>query len=97
MQENIEKKCKYNFSIPPLPYTMILSPLSGDEATFTKTASEIILPLEKKQYENSFTFHMFLDDLQITKTNYIIVLQSIIQKPNLFLQRKPSQIWKNNL
>ncbi|XP_059077054.1 uncharacterized protein LOC131876217 [Cryptomeria japonica] len=88
--------CRYNFPLPPVQKTMILEPLIEKNETIISIANNILSKLQTTNYNISFTFQMFLNELDITEDEYIIALRSTIHRPTLFLQRKPSETWNNS-
>ena len=88
--------CRFNFPIPPMPVTMILSPLEEDDDNF---ASAAIVYLDICAYLNSETFkdceldfEEFLSKLNLDFETYIYAFRSSLKQDKMFLKRKPKEV-----
>jgi hypothetical protein len=51
--------------------------------------------IKAKEHENSTNFENFLDEIDLTKSDYILAIQSTLKQTMVFLKQKPSHIWIN--
>lgn len=97
------KICRFNFPLPPMRQTIVLTPLE-DYDTFDnerqknikKHAEEIKDQLDRMKYGEDITFDEFLDKLGLTEETYIVAVRYTINHNTLFLKRLPSEIRINN-
>ena len=75
-KQNKKKSHIVFFPMPPKKSTKFLEPIGSLDDTLKENEKLLYSILEKKQYDNNYTFNQFLDKLHLTKTNYIIVIQN---------------------
>ena len=96
------KVCRFNFPLPPVPRTMILTPLENscfDEEMRDKikeNADKIKEVLDSMKYGENITFGDFLKKLQLTEESYILAVRHTLKRDTLFLKRAPSEIRINS-
>ena len=96
------KICRFNFPLPPMPFTMILEPLieswfEEEELKQIKQRSDDIKTLlDEMKYGENITFETFIEKLQFTEDQYIQAIQYSLKRPTLLLKRAPSEIRINN-
>ena len=90
------KICRFNLPLPPMPRTMILTPLESacfDEQIQIKQNAEKISEIpDGMKYGEDITFEDFLNKLQITEESYILAIRHTLKRNTLFLKRAPSEI-----
>ena len=85
-RRSTKRTCRYNFPVPPFPETMIFEPLVESSDTISTNATNIFSTLQKAKYDSSFTYDMFLNELQLTKYDYVKSIRSTLDRPTLFLK-----------
>ena len=96
------KICRFNFPLPPMPKTMILTPVENpcfDEEIQKKVkqnAEKIREVLDSMRYGEDITFEDFLNKLHLTKESYILAIRNTLKRDTLFLKRAPSEIRINS-
>ena len=96
------KICRFNFPLPPMPRTMILTPLDNccfDEMIQKKikeNAERIRDVLDNMKYGEDISFEDFLNKLQLTEECYILAIRHTIIRDTLFLKRAPAEIRINS-
>ncbi len=93
--------CRFNFPLPPMPRTMILTPLDieNDEEKLNaikKNTEKINEELNNMKYGEDITFKEFLKKLQLTEQSYILAIRHSLKRDTLFLKRTPLEIRINN-
>ncbi|XP_078383840.1 uncharacterized protein LOC144666317 [Oculina patagonica] len=94
--------CRFNFPLPPMPRTMILTPLEKtgyDEESqkcIKENGEKIKVELNNMKYGEDITFEEFLNKLQLTEESYILAIRQSLKRDTLFLKRAPSEIRINN-
>lgn len=74
------KICRFNFPLPPMPRTMILTPLENScfdeqkQKKITENAVKMKEVLGSMKYSEDIIFEDFLNKLQLTEESYIIQL-----------------------
>lgn len=97
-----QKICRFNFPLPPMPRTMILTPLDKldfDEEKQKKikeNGDKIKEILDSMKYGENISFEEFLNKVQLTEKSYILAIRDSLKRDTLFLQRKPSEIRINS-
>lgn len=76
--------------------TRILEPITLLDESINEKFSLLQSTIEQKHYEKSTSHENFLDELHLTETDYIKLIQITLTQPMVFLQRKPSEIWNNS-
>ena len=94
------KTCWFGAPWPPVSKTQILRPLDGEDLLhieqYKTTYSQIQECLGKLgPNECNMTFDEFLTKLGISKTFYILAIQSYLDKPKVFIECSPSDICIN--
>jgi len=85
--------CRFNFPIPPMPSTVILSPIEDAESGsaqkhYEKISNFINLPEMK---ETEMSFDEFLFKLGIDFDTYKQAIRSSLKQEKIFLRRKPCE------
>ncbi|KAJ8048298.1 ATP-dependent DNA helicase PIF1 [Holothuria leucospilota] len=92
--------CRFGFPKPPMIETTLLSPLqqdvSEDERLQAKLNYQKVSKLlsDMKDGQN-FSHEEFLNQLNLTQSQYIMCLQTSINTPTIFLKRSPKEIRTN--
>ena len=90
--------CRFNFPIPPMPYTAVRSPLEENDENFLQATTdfqkvvELLNSPKFKESQRQFTFEEFLEELQISQKRYISALQSSLKQEKVFLKRNPNEV-----
>ena len=97
------KVCRFNFPLPPMRQTIILTPLEEYETfdddkqkNIKENGEKIKEQLDSMKYGEDINFDQFLKKIALTEENYILALRHIIKRNTLFLKRLPSEIRINN-
>ena len=97
------KVCRFNFPLPPMRQTIILTPLEQYETfdddkkkNIKENGEKIKEQLDNMKYGEDINFDQFLKKIGLTEENYILALRHIIKRNTLFLKRLPSEIRINN-
>ena len=96
------KICRFNFPLPPMPRTMILTPLEKscydeeNQKNVKGNAEKIKDLLDNMKYGEEITFEDFLNNLQLTEESYILAIRHSLKRVTLCLKRAPSEIRINN-
>ncbi|KAL9951086.1 hypothetical protein ACROYT_G043682, partial [Oculina patagonica] len=96
------KICRFNFPLPPMPRTMILTPLDSScfdeegEKLIKGNAEKINKVLDSMKYGEDISFEHFLNKLQLTEKSYILAIRHTLKRDTLFLKRAPSEIRINS-
>ncbi|XP_071851499.1 uncharacterized protein [Apostichopus japonicus] len=91
--------CRFGFPIPPMPRTMILTPLEGeinDNTTNLYKQIKAYLDDLKLAEDVTDTFEDMLAKLQTTEKEYILAIRSSLTADKIFLERSPSEIRINS-
>ncbi|PIK59833.1 hypothetical protein BSL78_03288 [Apostichopus japonicus] len=87
--------CRFGFPIPPMPRTMILTPLEVEgNANTTELYKCIRAYLDdlKLAEDITDTFEDMLTKLGSTERDYILAIRSSITSDKIFLKRSPSEV-----
>lgn len=88
--------CRFNFPIPPMPFTMILSPLNEEDeniASAVLTFQEICAYLNSQAFKGSeLSFQEFLSNLNLDLETYIQAIRSSLKQNRVFLKRSPNEV-----
>ena len=90
--------CRFNFPVPPMPETMILTPFDcsyfdeQNKKIIKQNAEKINELLDNMKYGENISFEDFLNKLQLTEDNYILAIRYTLKRDTLFLNRQPSEI-----
>lgn len=88
--------CRFNIPIPPMPFTMILSPLNeedGNIASAVLTFQEICAYLNSQAFKGSeLSFQEFLSNLNLDLETYIQAIRSSLKQNRVFLKRSPNEV-----
>ncbi|XP_078343176.1 uncharacterized protein LOC144628926 [Oculina patagonica] len=96
------KICRFNFPLPPMPRTMILTPLENscideeNQKKIKENSEKIKEVLDSMKYGEDITFQTFLSKLQLTEESYILAIRHTLKRDTLFLKRAPSEIRINS-
>jgi len=96
------KICRFNFPLPPMPRTIILTPLENscydeeNQKDIKENAERIKEVLDNMKYGEDITFEGFLNNLQLTEESYILAIRHTLKRATLCLKRAPSEIRINN-
>ena len=91
------KICRFNFPLPPMPRTMILTPLENScfdeqkQKKIKETADKMKEVLDSMKYGEDIIFEDFLNKLQLTEESYILAIRHTLKRNTLFLKRAPSE------
>lgn len=84
---------RFNFPIPPMLYTIILSPLDDGDETFAAasvTFNDICAYLSSDAFKGSdLTFEQYLTVLNVEIETYIHAFRSSLKQDRVFLKRSP--------
>ena len=75
--------------MPPMKIKRILEPITSLHDSINEKFVSLQSTLEQKHYDKSISHENFLDELHLTETDYIELIQSTLTQPMVFLQRKP--------
>ena len=84
------KFCRFNFSLPVMPRTVILEPFpKEDDLADVKQNFSNIRSLHEKFFrqEQDVSFETILSELGISEHDYILAIRSYIKRPQIFLKR----------
>lgn len=90
--------CRFNFPVPPMPRTMILTPFDcscfdeQNKKIIKENAEKIKELLDNMKYGENISFEDFLKKLKLTEDNYILAIRYTLKSYTLFLKRQPSEI-----
>ena len=90
--------CRFNFPLPPMPKTTILTPLDSVPLETTelenikKNYHNIQILLNEMKHGHDMTFDDFLKVLDIDQNSYILVIRYSLKRQTLFLRRTPKEI-----
>ena len=96
------KICRFNFPLPPMPKTVILTPLDNscfdeeNKKQIKENAEKIKEVLDNMKYGEDTSFENFLNKLQLTEESYILAIRHTLKRNTLFLKRAPSEIRINS-
>lgn len=95
--------CGFNFPLPPMQRTMILTPLDDSDTLcpekqryIKETAEKIKTELDIMKFGEDISFQAFLDKLGLTEENHLLALRRTLKRDTHFLKRKSSEIRINN-
>ena len=77
---------RYNFPMPLMKRTRVLEPINTTYEKLIEKARLLYTLLEQKRYDKSTTFEVILDELDLTESDYIKVIQSMLKQPMIFLK-----------
>ena len=102
--------CRFGFSLPPLPRTMLLYPLEEEVEKYKKKSAGLQKDMNEFQDNVEMTFDDFLNKIaRMDFEDYIKCIRSSLRAPKVFLKRKPQEMrinlfnenmllaWKANL
>lgn len=88
--------CRFNFPIPPMPFTMILTPLNEEDENIASaiiTFKEICAYLNSLAFkESELSFQEFLSNLNLDLETYIQAIRSSLKQNRVFLKRSPNEV-----
>ncbi|XP_071855229.1 uncharacterized protein [Apostichopus japonicus] len=87
--------CRFGFPIPPMPRTMILTPLEvkgNDKTTELYKCIKAYLDDLKLAEDITDTFEDMLTKLGSTERDYILAIRSSITSDKIFFKRSPSEV-----
>ena len=96
------KMCRFNFPVPAMPKTVILTPLDNscfdeeNKKQIKENAEKIKELLDNMKYGEDISFENFLNKLQLTQESYILAIRHTLKRDTLFLKRAPSEITINS-
>jgi hypothetical protein len=94
-----KNKCRFNFPIPMMPFTTILSPLEKELQTKEiKLNFKRIKNLMHSLFMNpqNLTFNDVLEELALTQEEYFTALKSSLSRPQVFLKRGSLEVGINS-
>ena len=94
--------CRFNFPLPPMPRTMILTPI--DEHSFSEDQLEDIKErydrikklLDDMKYGEDITFQEFLERVELNEDQYITAVRFSLNRDTLGLKGAPCEIRVNS-
>ena len=89
--------CRFNYPLPPMRSTRILSKLDDDEKEDNETLKQRYAKIETKlgelwKKERDFSFDEFLEELGMTEEQYVKTIRSSLRTQTTFLKRQPNEI-----
>ena len=96
------KICRFNFPVPPMPNTVISTPLDNscfdeeNKKEIKENAEKIKELLDNIKYGEEISFEDFLNKLQLTQGSCILAIRHTLKHDTLFLKRAPSEIRINS-
>ena len=96
------KICRFNFPLPPMPKTVIFTPLDNscfdeeNKKQIKENAEKLKEVLENMKYGEDISFENFLNKLHLTEESYILAIRHTLKRDTLFLKRAPSEIRINS-
>ena len=94
--------CRFNFPLPPMPKTTILTPLdhmppeTSEPEHIKKNYHNIQILLNEMKHGHDMTFDDFVKVLDIDQSSYILAIRYSLKRQTLFLRRTPKEIRINN-
>lgn len=88
-------KCRFNISVFPMPRTMVLNPAEIDKNRFSNVLKKISSILNQNKLPDSFD--IFLKELSVSFSDYIMAIRSTIAQTQIFLKRSPRDAYIVNL
>ena len=81
--------CRFNFPLPPMPYTVILDPLQDEEekSKGQENFKKVAKLLSELKSENVTEFDQFLGKLEMSLEVYLQSIQSTLSVSKVFLKR----------
>ena len=97
-RENAKKPvCTFNFTLPPMPETVILEPLDQTiHSEQHKQAYKKIMNTLSDVNTDKMLCSDFLAELNLTYETYLLALRSQLMRPRIFLRRSLSESRINN-
>ena len=86
--------CRFNFPIPPMPHTIILSPIEEPSLQLSaKQNYEKVANLLNSDEikDNDLSFDEFLLKRNFDTDTYILAVRASLTQPKVFLQRQPNE------
>ena len=71
--------------MPPIKRTIILEPIDFIDEAIRKKVTLLFTTIETKEY-GKMTSKNFLDELDLTKSDYILEIQSTLKQPMVFFK-----------
>ena len=101
--------CRFGIPVYPMPRTMILTPLKLDDIDdedieifetnidiIENKMKEIDHSLRDRNDTNDLDFGDFLNKLNLTEEEYLVAIRFTLDRPKIFLQRKPTEMRINS-
>jgi len=86
--------CGFNFPLPPMQRTMILTPLDDSDTLcpekqryIKETAEKIKTELDIMKFGEDISFQAFLDKLGLTEENHLLALRHTLKRDTLFKEK----------
>ena len=94
-------QCRFNYPQPPMKATQILYPLENEtELNCGKKHKETWKSIQKQLNDmkegQDISFDELLENLNVTKENYILAIRSSLKCATVFLERQPNELRINN-
>ena len=88
--------CRFGFPLPPLPKTMLLSPLDEDAENYKKKYDKLQKKLNDFKDGCDLSFATFLEQVvDMTEDEYVKCIRASLKGPKIFLKRNPSEMRVN--
>lgn len=92
---NSKKRCRFNYPLPCMPRTCILTPLPKEETTNSilencKRINELMVEFGKKS--QNMPFDEILKKLNLSENDYIMAIRSSLIRDQVFLRRSSMEV-----
>ena len=95
-KKKVDKICRFGYPLPPLPCTMVLTPLEADQDKYCKLYQNLQKKMNDEKDGYDMTYAQFLKTIvQMNEADYIQCIRSSLKSSKVFLARKPSEIRVN--
>ncbi|KAH9388380.1 hypothetical protein TYRP_023548, partial [Tyrophagus putrescentiae] len=97
-------ECRFGYPLPPMPRTMLLTPLSAAERSAPEAQKQAqlikneLIRRSADESQNGLTFEQMLAEPAFegcTEQQYIDAVRYWLQSPKVFLCRTPAEMWIN--
>ena len=93
--------CRFNFPQPPMRRTVILYPLEDEFSASVKDRykrqfKELYKQLNDMRDGETISFDSFLEKVNLSEEQYLLVIRSSLAAPTVFLRRNPNELRVNN-
>ena len=96
-----KQRCRFGFAKPPMPRTMILTPLDANTSDATKEECKVNLSkiqsfLEAANTDHNMSFEEVLTKLNLSEEAYMLAIRSSLKTNTVFLKRELRDIHTNS-